>query len=134
MNTPNFTKVRLMAILNKLDAREITNKEALVVIDRVEQLLDEYRNCSFVIGKTDNPKQRDDAYESKEYRIFEIVFSDASLGAIDEMEKCLIRYFKIEGTTADDITNENDGGAGRKSDSLMYYIYVAIKTSNNENN
>ena len=134
MNTPNFTKVRLMAILNELDAREITIKKALATISKIENILKEHENTPFIIGKTDNPKQRDASYDSKKYHIFEIVFSDSSLGAIDEMEKCLIRYFKVEGTTADDITNENDGGAGRKSDSLMYYIYVAVKTSNNENN
>ena len=134
MNTLNFTKVRLMAILNELDAREITNTGALGVIDRVEQLLDEYRNTPFVIGKTDDPNRRENEYALKDYSIFKVVFSHPSLDAIDEMEKCLIRYFKIEETTADGIINENDGGAGRRSEGLMYYIYVAIKPNDNEHN
>lgn len=114
--------------------KKSTIEEALATVNKIEYLLKGYKNTPFIIGKTNNPNQRDDAYDSKEYHIFEVVFSHSSLYAIDEMEKCLIRYFKIEETTADDITNENDGGAGRKTDSLMYYIYVAIKTNNNENN
>lgn len=114
--------------------KKTTIEEALATVNKIEDLLKGYKNTPFIIGKTNNPNQRDDAYDLKEYHIFEVVFSHSSLYAIDEMEKCLIRYFKIEETTADDITNENDGGAGRKTDSLMYYIYVAIKTNNNENN
>ena len=104
--------------------QKTTIEEALATVNKIEDLLKGYKNTPFIIGKTNNPNQRDDAYDLKEYHIFEVVFSHSSLYAIDEMEKCLIRYFKIEETTADDITNENDGGAGRKTDSLMYYIYV----------
>jgi hypothetical protein len=127
MNTPNFKKVRLMAILRNLDEREITDKEALVVIDRVEQLLDEYRNCSFVIGKTDNPNRRENEYALMDYPIFKVVFSHPSLDVIDKMEKCVIRYFKITEATEDDIVNVKDGGAGRRTRSAMHYIYITIK-------
>lgn len=134
MNTIDYRKVRLVAILKGLSAKEITIQKALAAVNKVENILKEHENIPFIIGKTDNPNQRDDAYKSKGYHIFEAVFSDSSLDAIDEMEKCLIRYFKIEETTADDITNVNDGGAGRKSESPIYYVYIAIKTNNNEDN
>lgn len=134
MGTIDYKKVRLMVILKAISAKKITIQEVLEVVNKIEDLLKEYENTPFTIGKTDNRNRRDDEYDSKGYLIFEVVFSHPSLDAIDEMEKCLIRYFKIEETTADDITNVKDGGAGRKSDSLMYYIYVAIKTNDNENN
>lgn len=134
MNTANYTKVRLMAILKTISAKEVTIQEVLEVVNRIEELLKGHENTPFKIGKTGDCNRRDNEYDSKGYLIFEVVFSHPSLDAIDEMEKCLVRYFKIEETTKNDIVNVNDGGAGKKSKSLMYYIYVTFKTNNNENN
>lgn len=62
-----------------------------------------------------------------DYPIFKVVFSHPSLDVIDKMEKCVIRYFKITEATEDDIVNVKDGGAGRRTRSAMYYIYITIK-------
>lgn len=123
-----------MSIMWRLGLKKITIKDALRTVYAIKHFLREYADRPFIIGKTDNPKRRDNEHDQKGYLIFEIIFTHPSLDAIDEMEKCVIRYFKITETTEDDIANVKDGGAGKRSENNMYYIYVAIKTKNNETN
>ena len=130
----NFKIVRLMFLKKKLRSNGVKEAEVSVVVHRIENLLKEYVGRPFKMGKTDNPKQRTYKYANEGYSILKIVFEHPCLDVIDDMEKYLIRYFEIKEATCDDITNVNDGGAGRKSESFRYYIYVTIKTNNNEHN
>lgn len=130
----DFKIVKLMFLKKRLRSNGVTEAEVSVVVHRIEDLLKEHVGRPFKIGKTDNPKKRTYKYANEGYSILKTVFEHPCLDVINDMEKYLIHYFEIKEATNDDIINENDGGAGRRSDSIMHmhYIYITIKTTNNE--
>ncbi len=123
-----------MSLQEKLRSNGVSQAEILEVVQRIEKLLKVYIDKPFKIGKTDNPQQRVYEYTNEGHSIFKTVFEHSCLEVIDDMERYLICYFDLKGTTTDDIINVNDGGGGRRTESPTYYIYVNIKTDNNENN
>lgn len=123
-----------MSLQGKLNSNGVSENQISEVVRQIEDLLKEYKDQPFKIGKTDNPKQRVYQYTREGYSILKTVFEHPCLEVVDNMEKYLIRYFDMKDETTDDIINVNDGGGGRKSESLTYYIYVTVKKNNNEDN
>ena len=92
---------------------------------QIDKLLDEYTKVeSFKIGKTNDPKAREDDYHVDDYAFFKVI-DEGSEKEISEAEKDLIHYFTIQSRHKKKCANKQEGGGS--PDATMLYIALKIK-------
>lgn len=92
---------------------------------QIDKFLDDYTNVeSFKIGKTDDPKAREEDYHVEDYSFFHVI-AVGEKKEISKAEKDLILYFMTQSRHKEKCANEQEGGGSPNA--TMLYIALKIK-------